>query len=70
MYVGNVRNKDEAQAAIAALLDRFAGETAMDRLEKEARYAKQNLLETTWRVAGNVLNSLVTRKPEGFVEFP
>ena len=70
MNVGNVTTREQAQAAIAALLTEFAGEVATQRVEEEATFAKQTSDETVWRVAGNVLNSLVTRKPNGEVVFP
>lgn len=68
MNVGNIRTKEEAQGALVWLLVRFGSEAALDRLQEEAQFAKQSKDETAWRVAGNVLNSLVTRKPGGVVD--
>jgi len=65
-----IRNRTAAQEAIANLLLQFASDTASTRLVDEAKFAKQSVEETAMRVAGNVLNSLVTRKPDGEVRFP
>jgi len=62
-----IRNRNDAQQVIADLLLRFTGEAAYDRLNNEARFAKQSIEETASRTAGNLLNSFVTRKPGGEV---
>lgn len=68
--VGQIRTTAQAQEVIATLLTRFATDTAVDRLTEEARFAHQSAKETANRVAGNVLTSLVVRKPGGFVNDP
>jgi hypothetical protein len=67
MYVGTIRNREEAQLAIAQLLEQFTGETAYERLVNDAKFAKQSTEETAWRTAGNLLDSFVVRKPGGEV---
>jgi hypothetical protein len=69
MYVGNVRTKEDAQRAIALLLEHFAGETAFGRLVNDSKCAKQTTDEMAYRTAGNLLASFVTRKPGGAVIF-
>lgn len=68
--VGQIRTASQAQEAIATLLQRFATDTAVERLTEDARFAKQTVDESANRVAGNLLTSLVVRKPGGFVENP
>lgn len=67
MYVGTVRSRLDAQRAIATLLEQFAGETAFERMQHDATFAKQTTEETAWRTAGNLLDSFVVRKPGGEV---
>jgi hypothetical protein len=62
-----VRNRKDAQEVIADLLVRFAGESAYERLEDDAKFAKQSVEEAASRTAGNFLNSFVVRKPGGWV---
>ena len=64
-----VNGVDDAQTVIADLLVRFSGETALNRLVDESRFAKQSLDEIAFRTAGNLLRSSVTRKPQGQVTF-
>lgn len=65
MKLSKVKTRTEAQKVIARLLHTFMGETAYERLIDDARFAHQSLEETTWRTAGNLLNSFVVRKPNG-----
>jgi hypothetical protein len=67
MYVGTIRSKAQAQRVIAALLETFSGDTAFQRLERDAKFAKQSTEETAMRTAGNLLDSFVVRKPGGEV---
>ncbi len=69
MSTFNVTNVEDAQVVIADLLVRFSGETALNRLVDESRFAKQSLEETAFRTAGNLLRSSVTRKPAGKVTY-
>lgn len=64
--VGSV-NEFNVQDVIAELLVQFSGDTAVERLVEEGRFAKQSLNEIAYRTAGNLLRSSVTRKPNGFV---
>jgi hypothetical protein len=66
--VGLVRTRNQAQAVLAELLQKWGSETAYERLRNDAVYAKQTTKEEAWRTAGNLLNSFVVRKPEGYVE--
>jgi hypothetical protein len=68
--VNGIDFRTTAQMVIAELIIKFAGETAKSRLESESRLLKQSRLEIAYRVAGNVLKSLVTRKYQGYVHFP
>lgn len=58
-----------AQEKIAALLLRNASFAARERMKQDAREQKQSLYEIAMRRAGNLLDSYVTHKPGGFVEF-
>jgi len=67
MYVGTVRTREDAQLAIAKLLEQYAGDAAFGRLVEDAKFAKQTTFETANRTAGNLLDSWVVRKPYGEV---
>lgn len=57
-----VRNERDAEELIAALLTRFAGGAANERLVDEARFAKQTTSEVARRAASNLLTSFATRR--------
>ena len=62
-----IDTKEEAQAVIAELISKFAGETAQTRINDQARFAHQSKEEVLKRTAGNLLTSFVNRKPGGYV---
>ncbi len=66
--VDQVRTRDQAQSVISELLQNWGSDTAFSRIQDEAVFAKQTTEEIAIRSAGNLLNSFVLRKPEGFVE--
>lgn len=59
----------QAQKALAEMLLHNTGDTAYMRLEDQAKRSKQSVEKVAYRVAGNLLQSLVVRKPDGFVDF-
>jgi len=65
-----VASPEEAREIISDLILMFSGEVAYNRLKENSKASKQSIEEAALRTAGNVLNSLVTRKPSGFVLEP
>ena len=65
--VSQVRTRNQAQSVISELIQHWGSGVAFQRLRNEASFARQTTEETASRTAGNLLNSLVTRKPGGFV---
>jgi len=63
-----IKSKGTAQKVIAELIMKFTSDTAAKRLKDEKVFAHQTTKEMAMRTAGNVLDSLVVRKPGGFVE--
>lgn len=61
-----VRTERDAEALIASLLERFAGQSANDRLTDEARFQKQSTAELARRTAANLLTSFATRRPNTY----
>lgn len=57
-----VKTEADAEALIANLLEKFAGQAAGDRLTDEARFAKQSTSEIARRTASNLLTSFATRR--------
>lgn len=62
--VENVSSREEAECIIACLLQQFGGQTAKERLDWEAYYAKQASIEMARRTAANLLTSLEVRRPQ------
>lgn len=58
----SVRSREQAQAVIATLLQRFSSDAAYRTLKGEAQFAKQTVKEVATRTAGNLLTSFKTRK--------
>lgn len=52
-----VKSKKDAEKVIAALLTRFGGAVASDRLNFDARDAHQTVEEKARRIASNLLTS-------------
>ena len=59
----------KVQSKIADLLLENLSDAAQERLVKRSRFSKQSKEEVANRIAGNLLRSLVTEKPEGFVDY-
>lgn len=57
-----VNSREEAEQIVAALLTEYGSDTAVTRVEREARTAKQSVSEVTRRRVSNFFRGLTTRK--------
>jgi len=62
-----VKHRKDAQKVIAELIMKFSTDAAFTRLWNAGSTAHQSATEMAKRTAGNVLGSMVVRKPGGFV---